>query len=279
MNTEKEDIQNKPKPKKTYKSLGAMLKAGDFTTLLENLEQMKQSEELKSFAKTTTQNPISEFDDLLFFFPQYSVKQEKNEKGEMILTNEILPGAMDFLKFALENGANPNAYMRNGENTFLKACEVPNAEIVGYLVNNPFIKLDLTHTNGVGHNGLMYATLAQSTDVIEYLVKECDFNVNNKIFLSHNQTVLHYACGNGKEQSFDKLIELGANPTIKDSFGYQPYEMILGAYDEESIEEYDPKDPEDMAELATWKKLYDKVVSVTENYRKNNKPQYKTKFS
>lgn len=269
---------NQPKVNKTYKSLGAMLKAGDFEVLLEDLEKMKSTDELKSFAKTTSKDPISEFDNLLFFFPQYSVKRIKNEKDEEELTNELLPGAMKFLEFALKNGANPNAYMKNGENTFLKSCEIPNKDVVDYLIHNPHNPVDVTHTDGMGNTGLFYATMSQSTEVLEYLVKDCNFNINEKNFLSTDQTVMHYACGHGKEKSFDKLIELGANPTLKDGNGYQPFEMILPAYDEETIEDYDLNDPDDVAELEKWKQFYDKVVAKTEEYATNNKPKLKTKF-
>jgi len=260
--------------KKHYKSLGQMLKAGDFESLLDDLQAMKKSGELKNFSKTTSQNPISEFDDLLFFFPQYAVKTIKNKDGTIEKTGELYPKAMDFLKFCLENGANPNAYMKNGENTYLKACEINNTEILDYLINNPYNPIDLTHADGMGNTGLFYATMAEAIDILDYLVKKCNFNVNEKNFLSNNQTVLHYACGHGKEKSFDKLIELGANPTLKDNYGFEPVDMILPAYDEEVREEY-ANNPE---ELIFWDRFYQKVKYVTEKYRAENKPKLKTKF-
>lgn len=262
---------------KEYKSLGAMLKAGDFDALIEDLQKMKDSGEIKNFNKKTTNKPISEFDDLLFFFPQYAVKYtEVDDDGEKkkVMTSELQPRAMDFLKFCLENEANPNAYMKNGENAYLKSCEIPNTEVLDYLINNPYNKVDLTHTDGMGNTGLFYATMAESTQNIDYLVKNCGFDINAKNFLSDNQTVLHYACGHAKEKSFDKLMELGANPTIKDGYGHQPFEMMLIAYDEETMEEY-AEEPE---ELAKWATLYQKVTQVTETYRAANPPKLKTKF-
>lgn len=264
-------------PSKEYKSLGQMLKAGDFDALLDDLHKMKNSGELKNFNKKNSQKPISEFDDLLFYFPQYAVKYTEvveNDEKKMVMTSELQPRAMEFLKFCLENGANPNAYMKNGENTYLKSCEIPNTEVLDYLINNPYTKADLAHTDGMGNTGLFYATMAESTQVMEYLVKTCGINVNDKNFLSNDETVLHYACGHAKEKSIDKLMELGANPTIKDSYGYQPFETMLPAYDEETIEEFSDE-PE---ELAKWLKLYEKVVTITENYKKANPPKLKTKF-
>ncbi|NCQ50346.1 hypothetical protein GW796_00310 [archaeon] len=262
------------KSTKEYKSLGAMLKAGDFEILIKDLTEMKSSGELKKLSKTTEQSPISEFDDLLFFFPEYSVVATKDENGERKLTKELIPRALELLEFLLENGANPNAYMKNGVNTYLKSCEVPNVAILDYLINNPFNKVNLSHTDGMGNTGLLYATMSESIDVIDYLVNKCNFNVNEKNILSNNQTVLHYACGNGKEASFDKLIELNANPSMKDSDGYKPLDTMLLGYDPDTIEEY-MDEPET---LQMWKNFYDRVAQITTVYEVEHKPKFKTKF-
>lgn len=264
--------------KKNYKSLGEMLKVGDFESLIKDLIKMQTSEEFKKFTKTNEENPISELDDLLFFLPQYAFKTEKNSEGEKVITKEIIPGALNFLDFALKNGANPNAYMKNGENAYLKSCEAPSPEILDYLINNKYTKIDLNHTDGMGNNGLFYATMSNSTEIIEYLVKKCNFNINEKNFFTNEQTVMHYACGHLKEKSFDKLIELGANPTLKDNNGYKPVEMILLGYSKEDIEEYDAKDKEDFEELKKWKTFYDKVLTITQSYETNNQKKLKVKF-
>lgn len=260
--------------KKTYKSTGQMLKAQDFEALLADLNETKARDNLRDFAKRTTQKPISEFDDLLFFFPRYALKTEVNAEKETVMTKELQPLAMEVLNFCLENGANPNAYMKDGENAYLEACKLPSTEILDHLINNKWTPVDLTHSDGRNGNGLFYAVMAEATDVIEYLVKNCNFNVDEKNFLSNNQTVLHFACGHAKEKSFDKLMELGANPTIKDFNGYQPFEMMLPAYDPDTIEEM-ADEPE---ELQKWAILYEKVTAQTEDYRSKNKPKLKTKF-
>lgn len=264
--------------KKSYKSLGAMMKAGDYETLLADLEEMKSNGTLKDFLKTTSQNPISEFDDLLFFFPQYACKTIKKDDGEEEKTNELFPKAMDFLEFSLKNGANPNAYMKNGENCYLKACEIKNTTVLDYLINNQYNPVDLTHTDGKGNNGLFYATMAESTEAIEYLVNSCNFNINEKNFLSNDETCLHYACGHGKLKSFDTLISLGANPTILDSYECPPHKMIMPGYDEETIEEFNMEDPEDLKELKMWTEFYQKALAVHDKYDSENKPKLKTKF-
>lgn len=261
-------------PVKHYKSLGQMLKAGDFETLNNDLIKMKEAGELKDLQKTTSSNPISEFDDLLFFFPQYAVKKEKNEKGEEIQGTELLPGAMDFLKFALSNGANPNAYMKNGENTFLKSCELQNTEILNYLIKNDFCPANVNHQDGMCNDALFYATMAQATNALEYLVREVGMDINRKNFLDNNRSALFYACGYGLEKSIDKLLELGADPTLKDMYNYQPYEMMLPAYDEEAREEF-AEEPE---ELAMWDNLYQKMIKITQEHAQKKKASLKTKF-
>lgn len=266
------------KKAKNYKSLGQMLKNGDFEALLNDLQEMQKTDDFKNFIKTTEKNPISEFDDLLFYFPQYSCKPKEDVEGNITYTNELQPRALEFLEFCLKNGANPNAYMRNGENAFLKACEINNIQILDNLINNPYVNINIKHGDGMGNNALFYATMAEATDVIEYLVKKCDFDVNHKNFLSNNETCLHYACGHGKEKSFDKLLELGASPVITDSYGYKPFEMIMAGYDEETIEEFDVNDPEDASELQKWKVFYDRALKITEQYAQENKPTKKLKF-
>lgn len=233
-----------------YKSIGQMLKKSDFTALNEELDEMVKNESIKNFSKTTKENPISELDDLIFYYPKYCL--DKN--------NNILEGAEEFLNKALSLGANPNAYMKNGENMVLKACESPNVKVLENLINNQHIKIDLTHTDGMGNNCLFYAVMSENTTIIEYLVKNCNFNINEKNFLSNDQTVLHYACGHGKEKSIEKLIELGGDLTIKDHFGYQPYEMMIIGYDEETQEEYEDE-PETVEK---WKSLYEKYKNLTE---------------
>ena len=266
------------KKTKQYKSLGQMLKHGDFEALLYDLEEMKKTDSFKKFTQTNDKNPISEFDDLLFYFPQYCCKTIEDKNGNSIMTDELHPKAMEFLEFSLKNGANPNAYMRNGENAFLKSCEIKNTKILDFLINNPYVEVNIKHGDGMGNNALFYATMSEATEVIEYLVNKCNFDVNHKNFLSNNETCLHYACGHGKEKSFDKLIELGASPIVVDSYGCKPVEMIMAGYDEETIEEFDQNDPDDLAELKKWKNFYDKVLKVTNDYAAKNKPKLKTKF-
>lgn len=265
-----------------YKSTGQMLKASDFDALIHDFAVMKEKGDFKAFANGTSKNPISELDDLLFNLPQFAIKYEEvpdpeGEPGDTkkVITNELHPRALEFVALCLENGANPNARMKNGENAYLKSCEIPNAEILDLLINNNRTPADLTHSDGMGNNGLFYATMAESVEVLEYLVKQAKLDINEKNFFSDDQTVFHYACGHGKEKSIDKLMELGANPTLKDAYGNLPMDMMLIACDEETREEYE----DDPKELLKWDTLYAKVAKITEDYKIAHPPKLKTKFN
>lgn len=248
---------------KNYKSLGQMLKAGDFEALIKDLEELKASGDIKQLISKTSENPISELDELLFFTPQYMTD------GKVVKDR-----ALEFIDLALELGANPNAYMKNGENTVLKLCELETVEPLKHLIENNKIVVDLTHTDGMGNDCMFYAVMANSPTLIEYLNKEHSFDVNKKNFLSNDQTYLHYACGHGKEDSIEKLVELGGDLTIKDHYGHQAVDMIIIAYDEETREEY-ADEPET---IEKWDKLYDKIKSLTKKQDEKKPRKLKKSF-
>lgn len=265
--------------KKKYKSLGEMLKKGDFECLLNDLKEMKNQDKLKELIYKNSENPFSQLDQLLFFFPTYCIKNIKTEEGTLILGTDLLPYAKEALEFILSLGADPNVYMTNGENAFLKACELQNTDIIDYLIHNPYNKANYKHADGKCNNGLFYATMAEATNSIEYLVKKCSLDINEKNFFSDNQTVLFYACGHMKESSFYKLIELGADPSIEDAYGNKAVDMILPGYDQETIEEnFDADDKDDQKELEKWKTFYTEVQEITENFEQQKKTQLKVKF-
>jgi hypothetical protein len=265
--------------KKNYTSLGQMLKKGDFESLLEDLQEIQKNDNLKELTYKNSEVPFSQLDQLLFFFPTYCIKNIKTEDGKTILGTELLPKAKEFLEFILSLGADPNVYMTNGENAFLKSCELQNTEILDYLIHNPYTKANYKHADGRCNNGLFYATMAEATNALEYLVKECHLNINEKNFFSDNQTVLFYACGHMKESSFYKLIDLGADLTLEDSYGNKAVDMILPGYDADTIEEnFDLNDEDDKLELQKWKDFYTEVKEMTENFEQQKKTQLKVKF-
>jgi len=247
--------------KKSYKSLGASMKAGDFEAFIEDLNKMAETGDLKKFTLRTNDRPHSELDQILFAIPNFAIKSEKNPiTDEKEFTGEALPRAIEAVELVLKHGANPNAYMVNGENAFLIACQTNNIDILKVLIENKYTPADITQGDGQTKNGLFFATIGNADKSIEYLVNEQGFDVNKKHFMLLNQTPIFYATGLGKEKSFDKLVELGADLTFKDMNGYLPYECMLPAYDKETLEENEYSEEE----LEFWKGFYIKGKAITE---------------
>lgn len=249
------------KTKKSYKSLGASMKAGDFEAFIEDLTKMVETGDVKKFTLRTNDKPHSELDEILFAMPNFAIKTVKNPiTDEREFTGEAYPKAIEAFELLLKNGANPNAYMVNGENAFLIACQTNNIDILKVLIENKYTPADITRGDGQTKDGLFYATIGNADKSIEYLVNEQNFDLNKKHFMLLNQTPIFYATGLGKEKSFDKLVELGADLTNKDMNGYLPYECMLPAYDKDTLEENEYSDEE----LEFWKNFYLKGKDITE---------------
>lgn len=262
------------KAKKTYKSLGASMKAGDFEAFIEDFNKMVETGEIKKFMVRNSDRPYSEIDEILFAMPNYAVKKQLNEiTQEQEFSGEILPKALEAMELLLKNGANPKAYMVNGENAFLMACQTNNVDMLKLLIENKYTQADINQGDGQTKNGLFYATISNADKSIEYLVNEQGMDINKKHFMILNQTPIFYAAGLGKEKSFDKLVELGADLTFKDMNGYLPYECMLPAYDEETLEENEYSEEE----LVFWKAFYQKGKDITEKQtaQKSKTRQYK----
>ena len=90
------------------------------------------------------------------------------------------------------------------------------------------------------------------------------FNPNEKNIINEEQTSLHYACGQAIKPSIDKLIELGADLSLRDSAGRTHFDMMAFIKDEEVREEY--SDEPEM--LAKWDEAYDSVSKKVVNLEK-----------
>lgn len=233
-----------------YKSLGQMLKKKDFSYLLNDLNNMVGTQEFNDLKRITNENAISELDELLFNIPNYCC----NEEGK------IIPESLDVIDFCIKNGANPNSYMHNGENFFLRACAMKSDEVLKFIAKKEY-PINYAHTDGRCNNALYYAVMADSVKNIDHLVNNLGFNPNEKNIISEEQTVLHYACGHALINSMNTLIELGADIQIKDSSGRTPYDMMAFIKDEIVREEYSDE-PET---LEKWDKAHN---IATEIYKK-----------
>lgn len=231
-----------------YKSLGQMLKKQDFEYLFDDLNKMLGTDEFKSLIKKDKDSNISELDELLFNIPSFCLDKEK----------KLIPKSSDVLKFCLDNGANPMAYMKNGENTFLRLCGTKDSTLLDLLISTS-PDIDMNVTDGRCNSALFYAVQNEAVDNIKKLVTEYGFDVNHKNIISEEQTVLHYACGHILENSIKTLLELGADLSIKDSCGRTPHDMMGFINDPDVREEY--SDEPDT--LKKWDEVYASTSKLT----------------
>lgn len=67
--------------------------------------------------------------------------------------------------------------------------------------------------NGISHKKTQYI------NILKYLVKECNFDINERTDCEDKQTVLHLVLErDGNEEIMNVLLELGANAFIKDKY-------------------------------------------------------------
>lgn len=274
---------------KEYDSLGAILKKADFELLLEKLEEYKKTDDIQILTEVTKGYHYSIADELLFHLPRFAFNKEENK---------LHPKSLEVVDKLLEYGANPNCSFSNGVTSFLLSCTVNDSEIVRRMLENPYKKedifkgvmeykkADLNQGDGRGHKGLYYATMAEAFDVMDCLVRDYGVDINNQYFLSDNKTVLHIACQNianeinvdpdglrfienfdiVKDRSIDKLIELGADPTIKDDYEAIPEELVP-TFDPDVFEK-DELSPE---QLEGWDRVYEKVGKYRLEFEKTKK--------
>jgi Ankyrin repeats (3 copies) len=281
---------------KKYTSLGQMAKAGDFVELTKKLKEYKEAGDkfFNDLTEKTSEKTWSELDKLLYLSFSYARKpepvvEEQEEQEDSMLSGmmaalgaampkpavvhddfkvderpfEYADGFIDFLKYALEIGANPNARMEGSITSFLKSCELNDPMAVSILLDNKTTPVDINYGDGKGNRALYYAVMANADQTIEYLVKDRGVDIDFKYILSDNKTVFHYACGHCKVKSLDTLMKLGANPTIKDEYENLPADtMPVFDADNEDCINYSTADGE------VWDQNYEKVAAYTAEFVK-----------
>lgn len=213
----------------SYKSLGQMVKKGDFVKLLEELNEVEKDEgHLKALLDKS--NGTSELEGLLYFIPQFSLDENKTLKEKVL---ECVDKIIDL-------GADPKATFKSGITPFMQACEFSNKDYVEHYYK--VADIDCNVGDGRGARPLYYAMMGENLEVLDYLVKDLNVNVNHRMILLQGKTVFHSACMEVKEKSILKLMELGARPDIYDDQEELPCNKI--PYFDDEINDADDKDEE-----------------------------------
>ncbi|MGE0088591.1 MAG: ankyrin repeat domain-containing protein [Bacteroidales bacterium] len=141
--------------------------------------------------------------------------------------NELLiaysdSGNVEYVKFLLNQGANPNATSEYGVTPLMYATQAGSYEVVELLLEN---KADPNMLPVDGNSALHAAVRTYNDSIAELLIKyDADVNVKNISGL----TPLHYACWYGLPYLTDILLYYGAIVNSKDIYGYTP--LLLSVY-------------------------------------------------
>ncbi|GHV90049.1 hypothetical protein AGMMS50268_05520 [Spirochaetia bacterium] len=140
---------------------------------------------------------------------------------DVVLINAVKRGDMVGVQMALQYGANPNQFFKDGDTvkTALSfAVEQGNMRIVQALLTDNIngFKADPNATDGITPTPLMMAILSKNNSIIEILLKEGG-NVSKQ--LSNGNNALHYAISGGDFHRFsqgdsnivDTILRYGAD--------------------------------------------------------------------
>lgn len=278
---------------KQYNSLGQILKNHNFESLYNKLKSYSGTEDLNIIKEIQKGNSTSIVDDLLFNIPKFAINNE---------TKELYPFVSETVDILLSYGANPNAVYDNSVTPFLMFSAINNVDLLKKLINNPYKeedelkktviekKANIDQLDGRGCKAIFYASLTQSLDVMEFLVKECNANLNEKNIFLQDKTILHFLAEfisteavvdfGGldyledlelvKIAAIEKAIELGADPTIMDYNEMVPEELVPVPDDYQEGEV-----PEETVEA--WNRAYEKIGHYRLAFQDKKKAQ-KTKI-
>lgn len=138
--------------------------------------------------------------------------EDKNALVETLF-EEVVDGYTSTIQTLIrKSGVDVNSRAPNGGKTPLHvACEVGREDVVNVLINN---NADIHATTDEGFTPLHVAAIYDHPDLIDILAKTGgNVNAQNKV----GTTPLHEAAARGKKNAVVKLLELNANPSIKDN--------------------------------------------------------------
>lgn len=144
-------------------------------------------------------------------------------KGFTPLHIAVESNNVPMVRFLLENGANANLVDETNQQTPLfSACTSPNPEpLLALLIPN----CSLNHLNSEGESVFHIASNQGNFELLNSLIKFIP-SKNKKLYIDilnkKQQSPLLLASSAGKDSIVNLLLEHRADPTLYDSFGYQP---------------------------------------------------------
>lgn len=230
--------------KKKYNKVADALKDDNFIEATQMMTDIFDDNRTKDQAlkkvqtmSSVTKQPImlNSLEAILYNQPERFIKEDGTLKK----------GADTFIYTLVSLGEiDVNSRFNDNENILLRYASVGSPDLFNVILNTE--NVDIKETDSAGHNALTYAVWNNNTAMIEYLVKDKGFDVNEENFFSDSKTPLHWAClqlENASVETFEKykqtiekLIELGADLTKQDSTEDMslPVELVP-SYEEEDI--------------------------------------------
>jgi hypothetical protein len=222
--------------RKSYNSLGSMVKAGDYDVLKEYLEEYKANGKIPEILEVQQGYSLCPIDILLCEAPKF----HENEKNT------------DIIKLLIEYGANPNCSDKNGITPLMFSASANDIGAMQVLIDSG---ADINQGDGASNRILYHAVMGEAEDAITFIANDLGVDINKPHPLT-TETVLHNACYGAKEKSVYKLMELGVDPTIETEDGDLAGEFI--------------PDGED------WNEMFERMEQYVEEFKANQAPRNAT---
>lgn len=152
-----------------------------------------------------------------------------NENGRTMLMAAITTNDLAIVKVLVKAGADLEAKAHDKETAFLYACRItPNVDIIKYLVK---VGANVQARNEYGDNGLFLAAEYNTADVVNYLIKTKQFDINDQKD-RYKYTPLMAAARFNRPNVVCALLNNGADVWAQDKSGWYPmYHAVVNKYD------------------------------------------------
>lgn len=140
----------------------------------------------------------------------------------------VRAGQAHELKKLLDEGANPNFRMENGDTAFTYAVRADTPDVAEVLLNSG--RLAVNEENRFGETPLMLAVFKGDKKLFgELIEKGADPKAGS------NWTALHYAATEGRSWFIERLLKAGVSPNVQTTSGVTPLIMAARKPSRESV--------------------------------------------